>query len=446
MTLAEHFERGGDPARAGSLYLRAAEQAYRGGDSAAALARAKKGLTCGPRDPVRVSLLGLLCEIAGWRNDRSAGAAGAMDVMSLAAPGSVPWCRGAIAKLGDAMRRGDIDAFIATLDQVRAVDPSPEAAGIVANTLVLAVSLLDSRGRIDLAEIILRRMQDFIGPIAERDPVARGWLHISRAYHELWVNEDPWAAHRRSEAARESFLEANHRRGALVAQIFLGMSAWCLGGLERAATELGAIQVEDEELGMFAPFRPFCLIGVLCDRGLLKQARGEAERMIRVASAKGGGIDEGRGRWALAEVLRRQGDLAAAALEAVAACRLLEPAVLDAAAAAMTLAAIELAQGRATDALATAEAAMGRHEALRAFGFKGGFARLVHAEALAAAGEAEAASAALSAARERLLAQAARITDPKVRRSFLRDVPEHARTLELLSEWPDLENDLVVVE
>jgi hypothetical protein len=442
MTLAEHLERGGDPTRAASLYLRAAEHAYRGGDSVAAIARAKKGLLCGARDPVRVALLGLLCEISGWRNDGSAGEVGATDLMSIAAPGSVPWCRAAVAKLGDAMRRGDIDAFVATLDRVRAIDPSPDAVGIVANTLVLAVYLLDTRGRIDFAEIILRRMQDFIGPVAERDPVARGWLHIPRAYHELWVNEDPWAAHLRATAARESFLEANHRRGVLVAQIFLGMSAWCLGALERAERELGAIQAADEELGVFASFRPFCLIGVLADRGMLKEAGREATQMIEVARAHGGGVDEGRGRWALAEVRRRQGDLVSAEREAVAACELLGPAVLEATAAAMTLAAVELAQGRATVALTTAERAMGKHEELRAFGFKGGFARLVHAEALSAAGEVEAASAALSAARERLLAQAARIQDPKVRLTFLRDVPEHARTLELLSEWPDSESDL----
>ncbi|NUQ72693.1 MAG: hypothetical protein HUU21_03980, partial [Polyangiaceae bacterium] len=108
------------------------------------------------------------------------------------------------------------------------------------------------------------------------------------------------------------------------------------------------------------------------------------------------------------------------------------------------LAAVQLAQGRAREALGTVEATMGFYESLRAFGFKGGFARLVYAEALLATGEVEAASAMLSAGRERLLAEAARVTDPKMRRSFLRSVPEHARTLELLSEWP--ESELVMAE
>jgi tetratricopeptide (TPR) repeat protein len=446
MVLAEHYERGGDHARAGSHYLRAAEQAYRGGDSAAAIERAKKGLARGASASTRVALLGLLCDISAWRSDWSTGAAHAEEVMGLARPGSVPWCRAAIAQLGDAMRLGDIDAFIATLDKVRGVDPDPEAAGIVANTFVLSVYLLDSRGRIDHAEVILRRMKEFIGPIAEHDPIARGWMHIPRAYHELWVNEDPWTAFRQAEAARASFLEANHRRGAMVAQILLGMSAWCLGALERAERELSAIQVADEELGVFASFRPFCLIGVLSDRGMLHEARREAVRMIESAKTRGVRLDEGRGRWALAEVLRRQGELELAEREALAARKLLGLAVLDEAAAATTLAAVQLAQGRAKEALGTVEATMGLYEALRAFGFKGAFARLVYAEALLATGEVEAASAMLSAGRERLLAEAARVGDPKMRRSFLRSVPEHARTLELLSEWPEGESELVMAE
>jgi hypothetical protein len=168
--------------------------------------------------------------------------------------------------------------------------------------------------------------------------------------------------------------------------------------------------------------------------------------MIESAKTRGVRLDEGRGRWALAEVLRRQGELELAEREALAARKLLGLAVLDEAAAATTLAAVQLAQGRAKEALGTVEATMGLYEALRAFGFKGAFARLVYAEALLATGEVEAASAMLSAGRERLLAEAARVGDPKMRRSFLRSVPEHARTLELLSEWPEGESELVMAE
>jgi hypothetical protein len=100
-----------------------------------------------------------------------------------------------------------------------------------------------------------------------------------------------------------------------------------------------------------------------------------------------------------------------------------------------TLAAIQLAQRHATDALATAEEAMAQYEAHEAFGFKGAFARLVHAEALHAADHHERSRAAIAVARDRLLANAEKIGDPIYRRSFLENVPENARTFALARAW-----------
>ncbi len=70
MVLAEHFERGKEAARAGSFYLRAAEQALRGGDAEAAIKRAKRGLLGSIPEELRIALLGLLCEIHVWSSER----------------------------------------------------------------------------------------------------------------------------------------------------------------------------------------------------------------------------------------------------------------------------------------------------------------------------------------------------------------------------------------
>ena len=104
-------------------------------------------------------------------------------------------------------------------------------------------------------------------------------------------------------------------------------------------------------------------------------------------------------------------------------------------AATVTLAAALLAQGRAAEALVAAEEAMKQYEALGAFGFRGAYARLVHVEALEATGDHAKASQALSAARDRLLIQTAKIGDLALRRGFLEDLPENARTLALARQW-----------
>ena len=74
--------------------------------------------------------------------------------------------------------------------------------------------------------------------------------------------------------------------------------------------------------------------------------------------------------------------------------------------------------------------------------FRGAFLRLVHAECLWAAGYHEAAKTAITRARERLFATAAKISDPEYRRSFFEGVPENRRTLELARQWVGLDEDL----
>ncbi len=62
VALAEHFEKGGDGARAATHYLRATERASSAGDSPAAIEYGRRGLACGAAGDVRRVLLGVLCE------------------------------------------------------------------------------------------------------------------------------------------------------------------------------------------------------------------------------------------------------------------------------------------------------------------------------------------------------------------------------------------------
>jgi hypothetical protein len=146
-------------------------------------------------------------------------------------------------------------------------------------------------------------------------------------------------------------------------------------------------------------------------------------------------MEEGRGRWVLAEVLRRDGDLDGADREAGVALAMVVP--LDRPGVLATLSALRLAQGRAEEALAAAEDAMARCQAMGGCGvFRGAFVRLAHAEALHATGARDAAARAIADARARLLAIAGKIADPDHRASFLERVPENARTLALADAWP----------
>jgi tetratricopeptide (TPR) repeat protein len=104
------------------------------------------------------------------------------------------------------------------------------------------------------------------------------------------------------------------------------------------------------------------------------------------------------------------------------------------------IAAIELAMGRAGDALQHAQQAKSILDSPAGVEEGHVLIRLVHAEALRATGDLPAAHAAIDEAKERLLESAQRISDPTLAHSFLDNVPENARTLELARKWlgPDI--------
>lgn len=178
---------------------------------------------------------------------------------------------------------------------------------------------------------------------------------------------------------------------------------------------------------------------MLLEHGQLDEARAWAERLVSAGTAREQPLEQAHGRWALAEVLRCAGDLDAANNEIHAALQLLGMiSPLDVPGAQATLAALRLAQGRTAEALAAAAEGLARYEAMGTCSqfFRGAFLRLVHVDCLAAAGQHDAARAALATAAERILANAAKIQDPGYRKSFLENVPENRRTLALAKQSP----------
>jgi tetratricopeptide (TPR) repeat protein len=436
--LAEHFDRGGESLQASIYYLRAADQALRGGDTEAAVARARRGLACGADGDPRIALLGVLCEaraLSAWRKEGFEESMAYVDeVMRLSAPGSAPWARALSAKCLNSVQLGRFEDAIAALNAAASVEPLPGAEGTLALGLNLGVSVLYLAGRFDLMKAIAPRAQALAEPLADGDPLIRARLYLHRSIAELLANEDPWSSLKLAQSSKETCSAIKLDRGALAAQIMIGASLSGLGLFQQAARELRAVTVMEARLGPIASLGPLVLVGALIELGSLDDAAAEARMLIEAGVSQKSPLDEGRGRWALAEVLRRRGDLDGAERELGAAVGKLGVIPLDCVAAGVSLASLLLARGRALDALRFTRQAMSECESWKAFGIKGSFIRLVHAEALFAAGYEKTARAALAAARARLLERAAAIDNLEMRRSFLERVPENARTLALAGE------------
>jgi hypothetical protein len=431
MLLARHFELGQEPARAGALYLRAAEQALRGADLDAALKHAERALVSGLGAEPRLHCLGMLCEAHGWRAEWERAAEYAGQVIALAEPGSAPWVQGITAQQAAAIARGRPADFLEALYTLMGVDPAPRAVSTVVGCLSLGISVCCVMVQFTLAEGILRQIDVLVAGLSDRDLIARGWRHLSHAYWETFKTGALGEALEHVEASRVSFAAACDRHRVQLVSLFAARVRWNLGMFAEAERELRAI-VPTGDQDVVAHMRSLYLTLVLIDRGALEEAR---ELALRRVNGKGSSfLSQAEGRWLLGHVAARSGDLDAASDAIGAVLDTLRFVPLLWQLAATTLAAVELERGRVEAAVVLSRQVVDAIAVHGGCGDRIGRAHLVHAESLYASGARDTADAVLAAARRDLLARAARIACVEARRCFLAELPEHARMLALAAE------------
>ncbi|HWU90827.1 MAG TPA: hypothetical protein VN253_26355, partial [Kofleriaceae bacterium] len=435
MVLAGHFERGGEGARAAGHYLRASQQALHVHDLDAVMIRTGLGLACAPSPELRIALLGARCEASGSSlRQISATLAEAEELLRSAPRGSIPWAQAVIAYSQSSMLAGRIGELLAVIGQLREVDPAPEAVGRMAFALIVAICILDFLGQVPEATALEERFSAIVRATGDREPIARFWWNTVLGLRASYAHEDPWDGLQHSDAIQAIFDEIGGELVFLNMQLFRGLNLGYLGAAAPAERILEAIAAADESLGVASSLRRFELAWLYAGRGALAEARELAMLLSEHGCAHHNPLDESRGRWVLAEVLRRTGDLDAADRELAAALGMAVP--LEQPGILATRSMLRLAQGRAAEALAAAEDAAARIAAMGGCGmFRGALVRLAHAEALHATGAHDGARRVIAEARARLLATAGEIPDPAYRQSFLEHVPENARTLALARAW-----------
>jgi eukaryotic-like serine/threonine-protein kinase len=328
-------------------------------------------------------------------------------------------------------RIADLRAALALLHEVV---PAPEALGKLALFFLGGVCFLDAFGEIAEANAIEDRFRAIIEATGDREPIARFWWNILIGMRASYAHDDPWTGYLHSEAIRAIYDVTGGEWIFLNMELFRGLNRWYLGQLAAGEQVLVAIEAADHSLGVASSQRRFGLAWLLADRGAFDRACTVATSLREYGHAQHNTLEEGRGRWALAEALRRMGELDAADREVELARPMVMP--LEQPGVLATLAALRLAQGRTDEALAAAEDAVARCAAMGGCGmFRSAFVRVVHAEALHATGAQDAARDAIHAARTKLLGIAARIGDPRYKQSFLGNVPENSKTLVLSHMW-----------
>jgi tetratricopeptide (TPR) repeat protein len=444
--LAEHFERGGDPGRAAAWYARAAEQAFEGNDLDAALARAARGLACAedPDGALAGEIDLIRTRASRWAGRNQEAEEAAVQAMRKLPRGSALWCEAAAEVVYLAGKLGHTDRMLSGAGALLALGdaeggsggPADEAAASYAIALARAAMTLQlSAGRQAQVEVLLERA-DEAAERAAGDPAVVGQVQWARALRVLAAG-DVSTFLGLVQASRERLELAGDLRSGIIQALNAGHGLLQLGAYEEAERILGeaARRADRMNLGNARSYAKLNLGLALLGLGRLADARRVEEEAIALFTAQADRPLLSTARTYLARVLAAQGERDAAALGClvVADDRGAPPALRAQALA--VLAEILLAEGRAEGALARAEAAMSLLTSLDGIEEGESRIRLVHAEALAAAGDRAAAEAALADARDRLLARAAQVVDPALRRSLLERVPENARTLALARAW-----------
>jgi len=438
MALAEHFRRGGEPARAVRWYERAADQALRANDLSAAIERAEMGMDSGATGEAAGHLRAIQAEGHVWRGELDAAEKRALEAAAVLPAGSAAWLRAEAQAILAASKHGRLDVVEREVrlvgDAPREADPAALNARVIslswgANSLVFG-------GRTEAADALLLRIAELAGDLARLDPQAAGLVHQVRAARASAAG-DLGRCLSGLESALLAFEQAGDLRNALSVRANLGYLYTELGDYQRAEAALRQAQGASDRMGLHDVTAAVLhnLGRVLGLRGELAEAEQLERRAVDEFGRQGDPRLQGAARTYLAEILISAGDYAGAEREATAAIDELTVAPSLQVAALGASARARLGRGDAEGALTIARAA---HDALERMGEidEGeSTVRLAFAEALEQSGHHEDARRALAVAHQRLLARAERIEEPAWRNRFLHAVPVNARILALADEW-----------
>jgi tetratricopeptide (TPR) repeat protein len=442
LVLAEHFERGGQRARAASWWRRAAEQALGGNDLSEAIARMNRGIACMGDDAEAHGRLRLIeAEARNWRGEFPDAERAGGEAMQRLQPGSDAW----YAALGETAQaagvRGKSDVLA---DLSRQLD---EAGGVegaeIGDRQVLAATRLAEQliitGSAEQATRLLLGLERLAVELREMRPGLAGRILSALALRRRYAG-DAGAAHKLAEEGIACFDRAGDRRNSLLQRGRLGYAHLEMGDFAEAERLLSQVASEADGMGLLnvASTARHNLGLTLARLGRFQEARTVESAAASEFRASGNRRMEGASLEYLALIELAAGDALSAEAAARGALHVasIEPALpLNQAESLAILGRTLLGQKRVAEALEVARRGMRMLEELGGIDDGEAIIRLTLAESLWASGDHDAARSAIGSARDRLLLRAGKILDERQRQVFLQQVPENEKTLQLAAAW-----------
>jgi tetratricopeptide (TPR) repeat protein len=435
MVLAEHFERGGDSARAATMWRRAAQQAMDGNNFDAVLERTSRGLVLGAEGETFGQLRLLQADAYVWRAGPAKAETAARDALGTLDRSNPLWWRAAAAVSELCIRLGNNDGAkemgLLALEALRTTKVHDAAQAVA--VLRVARALLYT-GFKEISESLIDRVSDVTGHLVSTDPLVAAQLYAIRS-DQAQLDGDGGTTLEWTRATARSFELAGDRRSACQWRGYVGYVLRELGAHAEGAVILRECAASARAMGLeaIATMAKHNLGLALALSGEAEEGCALEEEAVRALAANGDTRLEAAGRLYLAMMHLDLGDLEKAEREVRKVITTASGPV--AAVASAVLGRVLLAKGELDQALEVSERANALLEELGGLEEGEASVRLAYAETLYAKGLAIRATSTIEAARDRLFARASKIKDPTLRESFLKNVPEHARTVALARQW-----------
>jgi tetratricopeptide (TPR) repeat protein len=436
--LADHAQRGEEPARAVEFYVRAAEQSFSRNDLDGVFSLVEQGLGCGAREAARGTLLGVQALARFFSSDMAGCLRDGTEALHALRPGQARWYQVVGALVNAAGLLGQHDTLRTLLALLRQVPPQPEAAAAKAEALASVVIMYGLSGAREQALQVLDSASALIDPDSDSDVLAHGALQLAHSMFINMLEPDPFRALQLAEAGISACRTVGDRRQEGLCRIACGEALFALGEPSRGAHEMrSALQLGQQLHELLVELLAAISLALNMVLSGDPSVGAEAERIVIpvIADPRITPVYRGHAFTALAGALLAQGRSQEAeakareALTLIAAAPVYRPRVL-----ALLMMSLR-AQSRAAEAVPLAQ------EGLRLLGTFGGAGRTElmfrHAVVLTwiDMGNLAVAREALGVALQQLQVRAARIPGTEMRQTFLSGVPTNVRLRELAQQY-----------
>ena len=435
--LAEHFVQGEAPARAIPYFVQAAEQSFEAYDMTAAMASAGRGLACGAAGEQRGALLSVQLGVYHGRERYPEIVELGAEALDLLPEGSKRWCSTTqqVFPALAMMQRGTQLAELA--ERFARIDPPADARGDYIKAATWLSTSLAVTGRKDASCAFLERARQVGAGLDASYAATWGSLKAAEYTHHHVIEEAPWSRMLATVESREALRSAGDLRFWVRLSSHHGTALLELGERAQAEVVLRESLAVAERLNDALPLAyARTYLALLLAREAKLAELDEPDQLageILGASSRAPLISLAHG--ARAETRRRRGDLVGAEEDTRRACETARPFP----AACWGLVALRihilLALGRAPEALQAGDEAVQWMDHLGLAGHGEIALRLALAEAQQAAGQGDAARAALADVVHRLKKRADDIPAAAARERYLTQVPVHARLIALAKAW-----------